>query len=124
MELAAAFEKILGPSAKALLVADDPFFTVNRKRIIELATQAAIPTIYYTREFAADGGLISYGSNPVENQRLAGAYVARILKGAKPADLPILLPTTFELVINRRAANALGIEIPPKLLAFANEIID
>lgn len=124
VEVDAAFARFASEQANALLVADDPFFTVNRKKIIALAAQARLPAIYYTREYATDGGLISYGSSTYENYRLAGGYVARIIKGTKPADLPVLQPTKFELVINRHTAETLGVSVPQTLQATADEIIE
>jgi putative ABC transport system substrate-binding protein len=123
-ELDATFVKFAIEHANALLVADDPLFTVNRKRIIALAARARLPAIYYTREYAIDGGLISYGSSTYENYRLAGGYVARIIKGAKPADLPVLQPTKFELVINGNTAKTLGVSVPQTLRATADEVIE
>ena len=123
-EVEAAFAKFAREQANALLVAHDPFFTVNRKRIIALAAQARLPAIYYTREYATDGGLISYGSSTFENYRLAGGYVARIIKGTKPSDLPVLQPTKFELVINRKSAKALGLAVPQTLQVIADEVIE
>jgi len=123
-EIDAAFAKFVGERANALLVADDPFFTVNRKKIVVLAAQSHLPAIYYTREYPTDGGLVSYGSSTFENFRLAGGYVGRIIKGAKPADLPVLQPTKFELVINRKTAKGLGLSVPPSLLVAADEVIE
>jgi putative ABC transport system substrate-binding protein len=123
-EIDAAFAKFAGARVDALLVADDPLFGVSRKKIVALAAQFRLPAIYYTREFAADGGLISYGSSTFENYRLAGAYAGRIVKGARPADLPVLQPTKFELVINLKTAKALGLAVPQSLLVAADEAIE
>ena len=123
-EIDAAFTKFVGARADALLVADDPLFGANRKKIVALAAQFRLPTIYYTREFVADGGLISYGSSTFENYRLAGTYAGRIIKGAKAADLPVSQPTKFELVINLKTAKALNLAVPQSLLVAADEVIE
>lgn len=123
-EIDVAFTKFVGAQADALLVADDPLFGANRKKIVALAAQFRLPTIYYTREFVSDGGLISYGSSTLENYRLAGTYAGRIIKGAKAADLPVSQPTKFELVINLKTAKALSLAVPQSLLVAADEVIE
>src|SRR5262245_2303385 len=114
-----AFSSVTQQGADALLVADDPFFSTRRDQLVTQAARRALPAIYYTREFAADGGLISYGSNAIANYGRAGAYVGRVLKGTAPADLPIEQPTKFELVINLKTAKMLGLTVPLTLQAAA-----
>jgi putative ABC transport system substrate-binding protein len=123
-EIDTAFAALSARGLGALLMANYPLFTTRRERIIALAARYRVPTMYVQREFALDGGLISYGTDLPEVYRLSGGHVARILKGEKPADLPVLLPTKFELVINRRTARALGFDVPDNLLAFADEVIE
>jgi putative ABC transport system substrate-binding protein len=102
----------------------DPFNVANREVIIALAARYGVPTIYDNRRYAESGGLIAYGEDRAEEFRLAAGYIDRILKGAKPSDLPIQLPTKFELVINLKTAKALGLTVPPLLLGRADDVIE
>jgi putative ABC transport system substrate-binding protein len=123
-EMEAAFAELSRSPGAALLVGVDPFFFTHRVEVTALAARYAIPTIYYSREFPEVGGLISY-STDVENVcELTGVYTGRILKGEKPADLPVAQPTKFETVVNSKAARALGLEVPDRLLALADEVIE
>ena len=123
-QLEAAFAVFVREKADALLVPPDVTFTTHRRRILALAADKRLPAIYFIRQWAVEGGLMSYGPNPVENYRRAATYVDRILKGAKPGDLPIERPTKIDLVINLKAARALGLEFPTSLLARADEVIE
>lgn len=122
-DLERAFASMAGRRVAACVIGADPFFNARRNKVIALARQKRIPTIYSFREFPANGGLASYGTNLASAYRSSGVYVARILGGAKPADLPVLLPAEFELVVNARTAKELGISIPPALRASVSEIV-
>ena len=119
-----AFATLVRERAGALVVGTGALLTNRRKQIIALAARQALPAIYPFREFTADGGLISYGNNVPDSFRQGGVYAGRILKGDKPADLPVILPTKFEFVLNLKTAKAMGIEIPPAVSARADEVIE
>jgi putative tryptophan/tyrosine transport system substrate-binding protein len=119
-----AFSTFAKRGIGALVVATSPLFTSNRAKLLELAAQYNLPAIYHLREFVLDGGLMSYGASIASVFRQAAGYVGQILKGAKPADLPVQRSTRFELVINLKTAKALGLVVPPMILAVADEVVD
>jgi putative ABC transport system substrate-binding protein len=123
-EIDAAFATLVQQRVDALVVTGDPFFVGRRDKVVALAARHAVPTIYTQREFAAAGGLIGYGTSLEDAYRQVGIYTSRILKGAKVADLPVVRPTRFDLVINLRTAKALGLTVPQSILARADEVMN
>jgi putative ABC transport system substrate-binding protein len=123
-ELKDAYPAFKEAGAGALLVMGDTLMNARRPQLISLADQYSLPSLYDRREFPAEGGLMSYGASPIDQYLQSGIYVGRILNGAKPSDLPALQPTRFELVINLKKAKALGLTVPPALLALADEVIE
>jgi len=119
-----AFVALVGQKPAGLLVADDPFLQAQRDLIVRLAAHRQLPAIYYVRDFVNVGGLMSYGADIEDAYRLVGVYTARILKGEKPGDLPVLQPSKFELILNLATAKALGLRFPDELLRRADEVIE
>ena len=123
-EIEKAFESMVQQHIGALAIQTAPFFDTRREKLVALQFQHRLPTAYQFREYAAEGGMLSYGPNGADAYRQVALYVGRILKGEKPADLPVMQPTKFELIINLKTAKALGLTVPPLLLAQADEIIE
>jgi putative ABC transport system substrate-binding protein len=123
-EIEMAFAALVRDRADALLIGAEPFFIDRRVQIVTLATRYLLPTVHFLREFAEIGGLISYGASNFGRYREVGIYTGRILKGEKPADMPVVQPTQFELVVNLPTASAIGVTVPPSLLAQADEVIE
>jgi putative ABC transport system substrate-binding protein len=123
-EIAEAFETIRESGSEALPVAEEPFFANQHEQIVGLAARYSLPAVYSGREFAEVGGLASYATDIADTFREAGHYTGRVLKGARPADLPVLQEVKFELILNQKTAKALGITFPPMLLARADEVIE
>jgi putative tryptophan/tyrosine transport system substrate-binding protein len=123
-EIDAAFAELLRAKADAFITATDPILLDRREQIVSFAAQHALPAVYFVRQFAIAGGLLSYGPSISWMYKQAGGYIGQILKGADPAELPVMQPTQFEFVINLKTANSLGLEIPPTFLARADEVIE
>jgi putative ABC transport system substrate-binding protein len=123
-EISTAFRNLVQQRVGALIVSADPFFTSHRDQVVALAARHRIPTIYQWRDFTEAGGLISYGADRIDIYRQTGIYVGRVLSGTKPADLPVVQPTKFELVLNLKTARALGLPVPEAILLRADEVIE
>jgi putative ABC transport system substrate-binding protein len=124
LDLENAFARFVQDKIGAFLLTADPFFVYRREQIIAAAAKHQIPGVYFLREFAESGGLASYGTSLADAYWQVGVYAGKILGGTKPADLPVIQPTKFELVINLKTAKALGLAVPPSLLAIADQVIE
>jgi putative ABC transport system substrate-binding protein len=122
-EIDTAFTTFVQQQVAALFVDTEPFFTDQREKIVALAARHALPAVYQLREFAVAGSLMTYGTSVTDANRLLGVYTGRVLKGTKPADLPVMQSTKFELIINLKTAKALGLDVPPSILLLADEVI-
>jgi putative ABC transport system substrate-binding protein len=123
-EIDAAFAAMARQKSDAILVHSDPFFTSNAARIAAVGTKAGVPSIYPSREYTEAGGLMSYGADIREEYRKSGAYAGRLLHGAKPADMPVIQPTKFELVINLKTARSIGLTVPDSIQLLADDVIE
>jgi putative tryptophan/tyrosine transport system substrate-binding protein len=123
-EIEAAFAAMIKAGVGALVVQNDPFFDSRRSRIVALSSRHKLPGIFHIREFPADGGLMSYGASLSDTYRQLGVYAGKILRGARPNDLPVLRPTKFEMVINMKTAKTLGLAVPPSILVASDELIE
>jgi putative ABC transport system substrate-binding protein len=123
-EIDSAFEQLLGARADAFITATDPILLDRREQIVSFSHRQRLPAVYYVRQFAAVGGLLSYGPSISWMYRQAGEYIGQILKGANPAEMPVLQPTEFELIINLETARALSLTVPQRLLYTADEVIE
>jgi putative ABC transport system substrate-binding protein len=123
-DIETAFSTMVQQQVGALTVGSDPLFVAHRDQLVALAVRHSVPTSYYRRDFAVAGGLISYGSSLVDGYRQVGVYTGRVLKGEKPAEMPVQQAIKFELVINVKASKGLGLTIPASLLALADEVIE
>jgi putative ABC transport system substrate-binding protein len=119
-----AFANLVQRGDGAVTVIADPFMNIHRAQIVALALRHKIPSLFYSREFAAGGGLMSYGASLADSYRQAGIYAGRVLQGERPGDLPVMQPTKFELILNLKTAKEIGFDIPDKLIALADEVIE